>query len=271
MPTIDVRDTKLYYEKTGEGDPALVLIHGMCSASWSWKEQVDRLSRDFTCVAYDRRGHSRSELGTRDQSDRTHTDDLAVLIETLELDRPVLVGSSSGGVIAAEMMRSYPNLVRGAVLMEPALISLDPQVARQLESEMIPVLQDAHANGGERAAVDVFFQMVCGSYWKDLDDARREQTLANAHLLFPTLERGGGDMTLGDLSSIDLPTLVIGGSASPPFFHALNQILVDHLPNARHVQIEDSGHVVLFEQPDAFARATSAFVHEIAGVRSAAV
>ena len=270
MPMIDIRDTKLYYEMTGEGDPALVLIHGMCSASWSWKEQMERLSPEFTCVAYDRRGHSGSEQGSEDHSDRTHVEDLAALIEALELDRPVVVGASSGGVIAVEMMRRYPDRIRGAALMEPALLSLDSQLAQQLISEMVPVLQDAHANGGDRAAVDVFFQMVCGNYWEELDDARREQTLANAHLLFPTVQREAADITTGDLASIELPALVIGGTDSPPFHLAVNQILVEHLPNARHVEVEDSGHVVLFEQPEAFAQAVRAFAREIAGVPSVA-
>lgn len=270
MPTIKVRDTKLYYELAGEGDPALVLIHGMCSASWSWKEQVERLAPEFTCVAYDRRGHSRSEQGSEDHSDRTHTEDLAAFIEALGLDRPVLVGASSGAVIAVEMMRRYPTLIRGAVLMEPPLFSVDPDAAQQLIGEMVPVLQGAHANGGEPAALDVFFQMVCGRYWEDVDDTRRKQTLDNAHLLFPTLEREAADIATADLASIDLPALVISGTTSPQFHRAINQVLVDRLPNARHVQIADSGHVVLFEQPDAFAQAVRAFAREIAGVPSVA-
>jgi len=270
MPEINVRDTKLYYEMTGEGDPALVFIPGMCSASWSFSEQLERLSPEFTCVAYDRRGHSRSEQGTEDQSDRTHTADLAALIEALGLDRPVVVGASSGAVIATEMMRRYPNLIRGAVLMEPPLLSLDPDVTQRLVSEMFPVLQDAHANGGDRAAVDTFFQVLYGTYWKNLDDARRAQTLDNAHLLFPTLQREAADITSEDLTSIELPALVIGGTDSLPFHLALNQIVVEHLPNARHVEVEDSGHVVIFEQPDAFAEAVRAFAREVSATASVA-
>jgi pimeloyl-ACP methyl ester carboxylesterase len=64
MPRIQVRDTSLYFERNGSG-PELFFIHGMCGDTRVWDGQVARLSNRFTCVTYDRRGHTRSDLGTQ--------------------------------------------------------------------------------------------------------------------------------------------------------------------------------------------------------------
>lgn len=263
MPMIDVRETKLYYEIMGNGEPALVFVHGLCSGAWNWEDQMQRLSSDFTCVAYDRRGHSRSEGDPADQSDRTHTDDLAALIMALGLDRPIVIGGSSGAVIVTELLRSYPELAGGAVLMEPPMFSLDPQIGQQLMVEMTPQLEAALAEGGPRAAVDVVYQIVCGTYWEQSDEPLRNRARDNAGVLLPTLQREAANITVEDLTAIDTPVLVIGGDISPPVHRELNRILVDHLPDVRFVEVEGSGHVVFAEKPAEFAQAIRAFAHEI--------
>ena len=67
MPTIDVNDTTLYYERAGTG-PAIMFVHGMCGDADVWAEQAHRLADRFTCVRYDRRGHSRSARGRHQET-----------------------------------------------------------------------------------------------------------------------------------------------------------------------------------------------------------
>src|SRR6266849_1897940 len=93
MPIIPVRDTTIYYERAGTG-PALLFVHGMCGDAAVWAGQVERLSGRFSCVTYDRRGHTRSGRGAEPESVGTHAADAAALIEALGLTRPVTVGSS---------------------------------------------------------------------------------------------------------------------------------------------------------------------------------
>lgn len=89
MPTIEIRDTTLYYESAGRGTP-LLFIHGMCGDADVW------------------RGHTRSALGDRAESVQTHAEDAAALITTLGV-RPVAVGSSGGARIAVELSRRHPR------------------------------------------------------------------------------------------------------------------------------------------------------------------
>ncbi len=59
MPEIEANDVRLHYEVVGDGPP-LVFVHGMCGRADVWAGQVERLSGEFTCVSYDRRGHGSS-------------------------------------------------------------------------------------------------------------------------------------------------------------------------------------------------------------------
>ena len=130
MPTITVRDATIYYQQAGTG-PALPFIHGMCGDARVWAGQVERLADRFCCVTYDRRGHTRSGVGTEAESVATHAADAAALIEALGLVRPVVVGSSGGARIAVELARTRPELLAGAVFSEPPIFSPKfPPVAR---------------------------------------------------------------------------------------------------------------------------------------------
>src|SRR5687768_4130322 len=125
MSAVRVNGSDLYYQERGSG-PAILFVHGMCGFAEVWDGQVDRLAPDFRCVAYDRRGHSRSPLG--DVGQRTvelHADDAAGLIRALGLAPCLLVGSSGGARVALDVVRRFPELLSGAVLSEPPVFALD--------------------------------------------------------------------------------------------------------------------------------------------------
>ena len=158
MPTVLLNGADVHYQERGAGPPVL-FVHGMCGDAEVWE---DRLAGRFRCVAYDRRGHSRSSLG--DVQQRTvglHADDAAALIRVLGLAPCLLVGSSSGARVGLDVARRYPELLAGAVLSEPPLFALDPAGGAALRAALGPALQRALAAGGPRAAVDAFFAFMC--------------------------------------------------------------------------------------------------------------
>src|SRR5215472_1366974 len=157
MPTVNVNRTTLSYDEVGTGQP-LLFIHGMCGDASVWADQMLRLAPHFRCVAYDRRGHSRSPLGQI--SERTvelHADDAAQLLLDLGLAPGIVVGSSGGARIALDVIRRYPRLVQGAVLSEPPAMALAPDGGQTFMRQVKPAVEAAVARGGQRAAVDAFF------------------------------------------------------------------------------------------------------------------
>jgi pimeloyl-ACP methyl ester carboxylesterase len=262
--TIGVNGTQLYYEAAGDGPP-LLFIHGVCGDAGVWAEQVRRLSPRFRCVAYDRRGHSRSPLGqVAQRTVELHADDAAQLITELGLAPCVLVGSSGGARVATDVVRRYPHLVKGAVLSEPPLLALDPEAGDSFVARMKPALDAALARGGPRVAVDAFFDFVCPGLWRSLPEARRDVPYrANAAELLGDLTMPPYQITPADLARIRVPCLIIRGEESDPALRAIAGTLARELPGARLIDLEGSGHVTYFEQPADFAAAVEAFAAEL--------
>ena len=98
MSTITTRDgTQIYYKDWGVGQP-LVFSHGWPLSSDSWEAQMVFLaSHGYRCIAHDRRGHGRSTQPWNGNEMDTFADDLAELMEALDLKKAVLIGFSMGG------------------------------------------------------------------------------------------------------------------------------------------------------------------------------
>jgi pimeloyl-ACP methyl ester carboxylesterase len=264
MPTIPVRDTELYVERAGSG-PELLFVHGMCGDASVWAGQVARLSDRFTCVTFDRRGHSRSARGSEPESVETHAADAAALIEVLGLERPVLVGSSGGARIAVELARRRPELIRAAVFSEPPIFGLDPSAAAAFVADIRAAVGPALEARDPRAAVDAFFPLVCPGLWGVLDEDGRNRLRANGRMMIEELAGAPYRLGPGDLPAIDVPALVLSGSESHPSLRAFAEVLARGLPVARSRELRGSGHVTYAERPAEFARAVADFAAEAFG------
>ena len=98
MPTIKTNDgTQLWYKDWGAGQP-VVFSHGWPLTADAWDDQMLFLStRGYRTIAHDRRGHGRSDQPSGGNTMDSYADDLATLIEALDLNDIVLVGHSTGG------------------------------------------------------------------------------------------------------------------------------------------------------------------------------
>jgi 3-oxoadipate enol-lactonase len=262
MPSTELRDTTIHYERDGSG-PDLLFVHGMGGDAQVWRDQVERLGDRYTCTTYDRRGHSRSGRGREPDGDATHAEDAAALVEALGLD-PVVVASSGGARIAVELLRRRGDLVRGAVLSEPPLFGLDPEAGRLLVSELKPLVERALDAGGPRAAVDAFFSFVCPGLWSRIDEATKDRYRANAPAVLADLAAPTIPVTAADLAEVAVPVLVLRGADSHPALRRIAMTLAGALPDARLVEL-DCGHVTYAEQPERFAAVVDAFAGDILG------
>src|SRR3982075_1875015 len=98
MSTITIKDgTQIYYKDWGTGQP-VVFSHGWPLSADAWESQMVFLAANgYRCVAHDRRGHGRSSQPSGGNEMDTYADDLAAVIDALDLRDAVLVGHSTGG------------------------------------------------------------------------------------------------------------------------------------------------------------------------------
>jgi non-heme chloroperoxidase len=119
MSTITMKDgTEIYYKDWGEG-PAVVFSHGWPLNADAWDGQMLFLVQNgFRAIAHDRRGHGRSSQSSSGNDMNTYADDLAVLIEALDLHDVTLIGhSTGGGEVARYIGRHGTARVAKAVLI----------------------------------------------------------------------------------------------------------------------------------------------------------
>ena len=115
---VETRRVRTYVQTQGTGVP-LVFIHGALLNSDLWTHQIETFSDLFQVVAYDLRGHGRT--GPSDLKRYTtgaFADDLAEILDALELSRPIVCGLSMGGMIAQSFAAKYPERVRALVLCD---------------------------------------------------------------------------------------------------------------------------------------------------------
>ncbi len=114
--TASVNGQVLHYEKSGTGDP-LLLLHGWTQSSAFWAPYVTRLQSAFEVYAVDLRGHGRSSPLTKDFSIRQAARDVAELIQTLQLERVKAIGLSYGGLVLLELASAHRSLIERMVVI----------------------------------------------------------------------------------------------------------------------------------------------------------
>ena len=264
MPEVEANGVRLYCELEGSGDP-LVLVHGSWGDATGWGFVVPALAESFRVLIYDRRGHSRSERPDTAGSVDEDGDDLAALLEALDLLPAHVVTNSYGGNIALRLATRRPEVFRSLSCHEPPLWSLlagDPegqammeQGARSLESVAARIAAGDHEGAAHQFADEVAFGP--DSWENELPPEMRAIMIQNAPTFLDELQDPNQLRIDTDaLADLDLPVRLTEGSESPPTFFAVIDRLVDLIPGATRERIEGAAHVPHLMTPERYVEVT---------------
>ena len=123
MPSLTINGKSLFYtidEPSGPPKSTTLFIHGLGSSSCFYKAITPTLSSATRCIALDTPGSGLSSIGTTEQSIESIAKDAIGLLDALHFNEKVIVvGHSMGGIVASELAASFPDRVKGVVLIGP--------------------------------------------------------------------------------------------------------------------------------------------------------
>jgi pimeloyl-ACP methyl ester carboxylesterase len=252
MKTVTSKDgTTIAYDQYGTG-PAVILVTGaLAVASQPGGDAfAQQLAPHFTVINYDRRGRGHSG-DTLPYTVEREIEDIEALIDAAG-GSAILSGFSSGAVLALEAANKLAAKVKKLAMYEPPFIVDDSHAP--LPDDYVDQLNAAVATGRRGDAVEIFLTKAVGVPAEVVDQMRNDQQSWSAmEAVAHTIAYDGAIMgttmsnkplPAGKWPSASMPTLVVTGGNSEPFFHNGAKAVVGLLPNAQHRVLAGQDHNV---------------------------
>lgn len=252
MPSVDAAGTELYYERSGEGEP-LLLIQGMSATHVTWgRPFLEELERSFECIVFDNRGIGLSGQAETPFSTADMAADTAGLLDALRLENAHVLGISMGGMIAQELALAQPERIRtltlgatycggsGASLMAPQdQQALGSAMAAGDRDEIHRAMWEINLSPGFRADDSRY------AAFAEMASAFR----APLPVIVQQMRACGRHDTSARLAQLSLPTLVIHGDVDRLLGPDNGRQIASLIPRARLEMLEGVGHMFWWEQP----------------------
>jgi 3-oxoadipate enol-lactonase len=249
---------EIYYETVGEGAP-VVLLAGLADDRTSWSGQLPALSRHHLVVVFDNRGVGASSVPSGPYSIEEMADDAHAVVQELGIAPVSAIGSSMGGAICQRWALRYPSDVERLVLTN-TWAERDPFLDA-LFSHWIVL---GESGSGQRIMESLL--LFCYS----ADYLQTHPATVHEFLALPPPPLTGfvgaaqackAHDVLDDLQAIRQPTLVVAGEHDILTRPALSQRIVESMPAAR-MMLLPAGHMIFWEQPEAFSDLVLRFLEE---------
>ncbi len=284
MPYITVRGVDHYYEWIGRSDsaekpspdkPTLVFIHGWAGSTRYWQSTAEAFADEFDCLVYDLRGFGRShlprpippEVAALGYELDSYADDLALLLEGLNLNRVLLNAHSTGASIAVLFLNRYPEKVDRAILTCNGIFEYDPKAFAAFHQfggyvvkfrpawlSKIPGMAQLFMARFLRRSIPTAAKQA---FLEDFLAADYEAALGT---LYTAVSKRAAEEMPAEFAQLTVPTLLISGERDqiiPPELGVKAAVLNDRI---QHLIMTETGHFPMMEDAEFYLQQTRQFL-----------
>jgi 3-oxoadipate enol-lactonase len=249
MSKIGVNGIELYYELSGpEGAPVLVLSNGIMMSTASWAYQSTVLNRHLRVLLYDCRGMWKSDHPEGSYSMEEHADDLAGLLNALEIEQAHIAGISYGAEVSMMFALRYPEKTRSLIVIDGV-----SEIHPLLRAQTYPWLMAAERHDAE-LLLNTSYHMNFAEDWiranqAFIDSSVERYALLDMDALVRLMKSFYALEITAELPNIQAPTLVVAGEEDLIKGREYAEIIAAQIQNSELVIVPGAGHALCLEKP----------------------
>lgn len=251
VTTVDSFDgVSISFDNKGEGEPAIILVHGWSNTRVIWDAQVSHFSEKYQVIAVDLPGFGKSGNNRSEWTIASYGEDISTIIQQLNLKKVVLVGFSLGASIVIEAANKVPDHVIGVVLVDDlhmVELQIPPPMAHLLDSTMMDLINNPTKE-----------KLVGGGFFKNNVDSAYHRILTilegASHIGWRESLAGyinwRNDHCTNSIQAVKAPIIAINSDLQPTNVEAFRK----YAPTFKTKIVEDVGHLIMWDNTEEFNR-----------------
>jgi len=254
-------DAQIYYERTGRGDP-LILLNGIMMSTSSWTYHVNRFKEHFDVITFDFKDQGRSLRMTKDYDISERSIDLLNLMDDLKIKKAHIVGVSYGAHVAEHFIISNPQRVFKLVLSN-AVDKVDNYL-RSLGRSW-----EMAATGDPELLFKISFPAIYSRTFYNSNESWINGRIENASKVtdkkwlegFIRLSRSGSYFDLSEeIKKITVPTLLMCADEDIVTPKSEMKKMAKKIPRSSLVILHKTGHAAFYEKADLWIKQVETFL-----------
>ncbi|WP_276915232.1 alpha/beta fold hydrolase [Aneurinibacillus aneurinilyticus] len=252
MTYLKIKGVSLHYRIQGEGTP-LIFIHPPVLSSANFSYQFKELSKHFTVIIFDIRGHGKSQPSPQTLTYSLIVEDMKEIMDHLNIEKAFVCGYSTGGSIALEFLLTAPERALGAILVG----GISEVNSRWLKNQISlgATLASSGALSTLAYAISWSNSDTMATFRELLKDAKKADTKNVEEYYRYSLTYN----CTNQLSTISFPILLVYGAADK-HFHSYGKLIHKHITNSEFVFISNVKHQIPTKAHDKLNRLITKFV-----------
>ena len=249
VTVVNTNGEEIHFSNTGEGDIALIFIHGFANYQGIWEGQIAHFSDRYQVIALDLPGFGLSSHNRKEWTMENFGKDVAGVVHELKLKKVVLIGFSMGAPVAVEAAHLLKNEVMGLILVDQVK-DLKIHFSDETIAGIKGFMNDLLANPTEEKLVQggFFKQHTAESFQKVLKMSAAQPSQVGWDDILSNIFKWDNERDEIAFGNLSVPVSLINAEHPPTNAEQLHEIISDLNIDI----VENSGHCIFWDSPEEF-------------------